>query len=130
MRDRIAVQKSKYHCNCDSVVCSQCSPVRCHITVFYHQLDRVFHKVMIGIRCFFANHIEMPLKDHRLAVLISCGSVLLHNDIIPFILDHLKSALLCKIHAIVADRLCIVGSSRNLTDFFKKPEHFFRFRLS
>ena len=71
----------------------------------------------------------MSLQNDGFTILITLAAALSDNDIQFFILDNLQISVFCKFYKIITDLLQITRTMGNLSDFFKKAEHLFRFQL-
>ena len=129
MRDICAVQKCQCISNSDSVITTKCGSICAYISVLDRKVQSVFLEIMLYIRTFLAYHIHMTLKDHSRCILISGSCRFVDDNVIQFILYIIKSMILRKIHQIITDLLCIAGTMRNLTDFFKIIKYSFWFTV-
>ena len=71
----------------------------------------------------------MPLKDHRLTVLISGCSRLFDDDIVYLVLGNLQAPLFRKCDTLVTDPFCVKGGVRNFAQLFKEMKYLFWLKI-
>ena len=107
MRKAVIIQNSKRICNRYSVISSQCSTLCAYIVSVYHKPKPILFKINVAVRLLFTHHIQVPLKDQRFPVLISCACFLHDYHVPGLILPDFQPMLFGKCHAVIADCLFV-----------------------
>ena len=122
MRQCIIVEKCHHISNADTVVCAKGRPFRMQKSIFHIQLERIFLEVMFVTRLFLANHVDMRLQHDRRMILIARRSRLVDDDVPVGVLLVLQAVRFRETHQMITQRLFMIGTMRDRTDFLKTIE--------
>ena len=129
MGDVLCVQHSQCVGHGNAVVAAQRSALGADIIAVHHQLDGILFQIQRAGNGLVAHHVQMTLQDQGRLVLVARRGRCFDEHIAHFVLTTGKAVRLCKLHAVVAQRLFVMRGVRNAADLFKIMKNRCRFQI-
>ncbi|OPZ13044.1 MAG: hypothetical protein BWZ06_01391 [Bacteroidetes bacterium ADurb.BinA261] len=129
MVQRIIFKNSHHHSHTDAVIGSQSCGTRFYLIAIHIRFDRIFGKVMLDIRIFLWDHIEMRLQNHGLFRFETFGCRFADKHIANFILFSFQIERFAKIGNELGNLFHMTGRSGNLGEFIKMSPNTLRFQI-
>ncbi len=129
VREVLRVQNRQCHRNGNAVVAAERRALRADKVTVHLQLQPVGQEVDGAVGRLFCDHVKMSLHDHRGSGFIAGRCGLDDDDVVKPILMDLQTAAFCKLHAVVADCLCVARAVGDGAQIFKKGQDILRFQL-
>ena len=112
----------------NAVVAAQRCALGADVTAVHHRADGVLFQIQRAVGGLVAHHVQMPLQDQPRLLLVARGGRSLDEQVAHFVLTAGKAALFCKLCAVVAQRLFVVGGVGDAADLFKIMKNRSRFQ--